>query len=199
MPLPCLAHACENERWRQVRDAWLKLGNGGVVWCGAGNGQLAGDSISCQHGEKECEGNTILACMQVLFRSLAARQGCVGKRELGGSMVVFMGLEQLQVQGGGFGVLCRLPHRAWHRRALMIALSLACYLHTLVNVVCAHVRSPASGCLLCVCLRGHRSSTPSPRIRRASCRRSCAWRRRTASPRTTSPSARHSTISTKPR
>jgi len=32
-----------------------------------GNGQLAGDSISCQHGEKECEGNTILACMQELY------------------------------------------------------------------------------------------------------------------------------------
>ena len=29
-----------------------------------GNGKLTGDSIQCQHGEKECEGNTILACMQ---------------------------------------------------------------------------------------------------------------------------------------
>jgi len=29
-----------------------------------GNGQLSGDAIQCQHGEKECEGNTILACMQ---------------------------------------------------------------------------------------------------------------------------------------
>ena len=32
-----------------------------------GNGQLSGDSISCQHGAKECEGNTILACMQELY------------------------------------------------------------------------------------------------------------------------------------
>ena len=29
-----------------------------------GNGKLTGESIQCQHGEKECVGNTILACMQ---------------------------------------------------------------------------------------------------------------------------------------
>lgn len=32
-----------------------------------GNGRLAGDSIQCQHGAPECEGNTILACMQELY------------------------------------------------------------------------------------------------------------------------------------
>jgi len=32
-----------------------------------GNGRLSGDSIECQHGAKECEGNTILACMQELY------------------------------------------------------------------------------------------------------------------------------------
>mmetsp|Transcript_51217 Transcript_51217/g.159995 ORF Transcript_51217/g.159995 Transcript_51217/m.159995 type:complete len:467 (-) Transcript_51217:48-1448(-) len=32
-----------------------------------GNGRISGDSIQCQHGEPECEGNTILACMQSLY------------------------------------------------------------------------------------------------------------------------------------
>jgi interferon gamma-inducible protein 30 len=32
-----------------------------------GNGRLSGDSIQCQHGEDECEGNTILACMQDMY------------------------------------------------------------------------------------------------------------------------------------
>mmetsp|Transcript_55630 Transcript_55630/g.132102 ORF Transcript_55630/g.132102 Transcript_55630/m.132102 type:complete len:510 (+) Transcript_55630:37-1566(+) len=32
-----------------------------------GNGKLSGSTIECQHGEPECRGNTILACMQELY------------------------------------------------------------------------------------------------------------------------------------
>eukprot|EP00960_Hanusia_phi_P044740 756795-Hanusia_phi.AAC.2 len=32
-----------------------------------GNGRISGDAIQCQHGAPECEGNTILACMQSLY------------------------------------------------------------------------------------------------------------------------------------
>ena len=42
-----------------------------------GNGRLSGDSISCQHGAKECEGNTILACLQQLYPITATSTGFV--------------------------------------------------------------------------------------------------------------------------
>ena len=42
-----------------------------------GNGRLAGEEIQCQHGDQECEGNTILACMQEHYPITAESLGFV--------------------------------------------------------------------------------------------------------------------------
>jgi hypothetical protein len=109
---------------RLVGEAW----NGGVV--GAGNGRLAGDSISCQHGEKECEGNTILACMQVLFRSLVSRPTLGGEAGVGKEYGGFHGFGAIASARRGIWRACLLQHGKWHLRALVIASSFACHQYT---------------------------------------------------------------------
>ena len=42
-----------------------------------GNGRMTGESIQCQHGDDECKGNTILACMQDMYPLSAESTGFV--------------------------------------------------------------------------------------------------------------------------